>query len=279
MKGCHTMRFVAGFQPLDSLEGMRLWFGCRGNRVLVRTDGGHTAIPEAAEAGELGLSPAWTHYFGRWDGKGCCALWLGDEAEAPVGFEWIGLRELFGRLDDDNLVWAAGRAGQFVHWHATHRFCGRCGTPTVDHADERAKLCPHCGLINHPRVTPAIIVAVVRDHRLLLAHSQRFTTRFFSVLAGFVEPGETLEECVQREVFEEVGIRVANIRYFGSQPWPFPDSLMVAFTAEYAGGEIRIDPGEISEAGWYAADRLPPVPPPISVARRLIDWFVQTHPA
>lgn len=273
------MAFEAGFQPAGGEPGARLWFGCRGNRVLVRMDGEHSAIPESATAKDLGLSPEWTHYFGRWDGKGCYALWLGNEAEAPPGYKWVGLRELFGRLSDDALVWAAGRASQLAHWHANHRFCGRCAAPTGDHPTERAKLCPRCGLVNHPRVTPAVIVAVVRDGRLLLAHAHRFTAKFFSVLAGFVEPGETLEECVQREVLEETGIRVANIRYFGSQPWPFPDSLMVAFTAEYAGGEIRIDPGEISEAGWYAADRLPPVPPPISVARRLIDWFVQAHPA
>ena len=272
------MAFVAGFRSPDPVSGVRLWFGCRGNRILVRSNGERPGIPEAHEISDLGLAPDWEHYFGRWDGKGCYALWLGEETEAPPGFEWVGLRELFGRLEDD-LVWAGGRASQLVHWHANHRFCGRCAAPTGDHPTERAKLCPRCGLINHPRVTPAIIVAVVREGLLLLAHSQRFTARFFSVLAGFVEPGETLEECVQREVLEEVGIRVQNIRYFGSQPWPFPDSLMVAFTADYAGGEIRVDPEEISEAGWYAADRLPPVPPRISVARRLIDWFVQTHPS
>jgi NAD+ diphosphatase len=272
------MAFVAGYQPTGSPEGVRMWFGCRGNRILVRSNGGRPGLPEAVEIAEFGLDPAWVHYFGQWDGKGCYALWLGDEAEAPGGFEWVGLRELFGRLEED-LVWAAGRAAQLVHWHASHRFCGRCAAPTGDHPDERAKLCPRCGLVNHPRVTPAIIVAVVRDRRLLLAHAHRFTAKFFSVLAGFVEPGETLEQCVEREVFEEVGIRVRNIRYFGSQPWPFPDSLMVAFTADHAEGEIRIDPHEISEAGWYTADRLPPVPPRISVARRLIDWFEQTYPA
>jgi NAD+ diphosphatase len=121
-------------------------------------------------------------------------------------------------------------------------------------------------------VSPAI-VAVVRGRQILLAHAHRFPAKFYSVLAGFAEPGESLEQCVQREVFEEVGLQVKNIRYFGSQPWPFPDSLMVAFTADYAGGEIRIDPTEISAAGWFAADGLPEVPPPISIARRLIDWF------
>jgi NAD+ diphosphatase len=126
-------------------------------------------------------------------------------------------------------------------------------------------------------VSPAIIVAVVKDRQLLLAHSTRFTAKFYSVLAGFVEPGETLEDCVQREVFEEVGVRVRNIRYFGSQPWPFPDSLMVAFTAEYAGGEIRVDPVEIADAGWFSAGALPAIPPRISIARQLIDWFATAH--
>jgi NAD+ diphosphatase len=272
------MAFSGEFRTSDSAPGARLWFGCRGNRLLVRSNGEQAGIPEANEVSELGLVPAWVHYFGRWEGKGCYALHFEEDVEAPAGFEWAGLRELFGRLEDD-LVWAGGRAAQLVHWHANHRFCGRCAAPTGDHPTERAKLCPRCGLVNHPRVTPAIIVAVVRDRRLLLAHSKRFTARFFSVLAGFVEPGETLEECVQREVSEEVGVRVENIRYFGSQPWPFPDSLMVAFTADHAGGEIRVDHEEICEAGWYAADQLPPIPPRISVARRLIDWFVQAYPA
>jgi NAD+ diphosphatase len=164
-----------------------------------------------------------------------------------------------------------------VHWHRNHRFCGRCGSPTQDHPEDRAKICPSCGLINHPRVSPAIIVAVVKDRQLLLAHSTRFQAKFYSVLAGFVEPGETLEDCVHREVFEEVGVRVRNIRYFGSQPWPFPDSLMVAFTAEYAGGEIRVDSVEIADAGWFSAGGLPAIPPRISIARKLIDWFVTAY--
>lgn len=272
------MTFVAGFRPPQGEAESRLWFWCRGNQILVHTVGGRPVIPEALEAAELGPALDWVHFFGLWNGKGCYAVAPDIESEAPPGFEWIGLRELFGRLED-GLVWAAGRAAQLVHWHATHRFCGRCGAPTVDHATERAKLCPVCHLINHPRVTPAIIVAVVRGDRLLLAHATRFAADVYSVLAGFVEPGETLEECVRREVLEEVGIRVRNIRYFASQPWPFPDSLMVAFTADHAGGQIRVDAEEISDAAWYPSDDLPPIPPSISVARRLIDWFVETHPA
>ena len=143
--------------------------------------------------------------------------------------------------------------------------------------DERAKLCPACGLVSFPRVAPAIIVAVVRDGTILLARARRFPTVMYSVIAGFVEPGESLEQCVHREVREEVGVAVRGLRYFASQPWPFPHSLMVAFTAQHAGGEIRVDEREITEAGWYPPDRLPRIPDSISVARRLIDWFVQTH--
>jgi NAD+ diphosphatase len=119
-----------------------------------------------------------------------------------------------------------------------------------------------------------VIVAVIRGKRILLARARRFPPGFYSVLAGFVEPGETLEECVSREVREETGIEVKNLRYFASQPWPFPHSLMVAFTAEHAAGEITVDPSEIVEASWYSADALPHLPDPITVARKLIDWFV-----
>jgi len=267
-----TMMFVAGFETHISPGISSLGFAFQGNKLLVRVEQGRARIPSLSTATSFSATPAWVHFFGTWNGAGCYAVCLPEDAAVGGGYETRGLRELFGRMDE-NLVWVAGRAGQLVHWHRNHRFCGRCGAPASDHPEERAKICPACGLLNHPRVSPAIIVAVVRDRRLLLAHSQRFPSNFYSVLAGFVEPGEKLEECVQREVFEEVGVRVKNIRYFGSQPWPFPDSLMVAFTAEYADGEIRANPAEITDAGWFAADGLPEIPPAISIARRLIDWF------
>jgi NAD+ diphosphatase len=266
------MTFVAGFEAHISPGGCALGFAFQGNRLLVRVEQGRPCIPWLPDATSFSANPPWVHFFGTWNGAGCYAVCLPEEAALGAGYETRGLRELFGRMEE-NLVWVAGRAGQLVHWHRSHRFCGRCGAPTVDEVKERAKVCPACGLMNHPRVSPAVIVAVVKERRLLLAHSQRFPSKFYSVLAGFVEPGEALEECVQREVFEEVGVRVKNIRYFGSQPWPFPDSLMVAFTAEHAGGEIRVNPAEITDAGWFTADGLPDIPPPISIARRLIDWF------
>ena len=183
------------------------------------------------------------------------------------------LRPLWSMLDED--TWAvAGRAVQIVEWDRTHRFCGRCGGPTELAPDERARRCPACGLSAFPRVAPAVIVCVTHEDRILLARGTRFPGVMYSVLAGFVEPGESLEECVAREIEEEVGIRVADIRYFGSQPWPFPHSLMIGFTASYAGGEIAIDPVEIMDAQWFTRDALPPLPPRISIARHLIDAYV-----
>jgi NAD+ diphosphatase len=140
-----------------------------------------------------------------------------------------------------------------------------------------AKECPCCELLIFPRISPAVIVLVERENRVLLARVKRFTSELYSVLAGFVEPGETLEEAVQREIEEEVGIRVKNIRYFGSQPWPFPDSLMIGFTAEYDSGEIEIDETEIVDAGWFDPEKLPTIPGKISIARELIDWFVEAR--
>jgi NAD+ diphosphatase len=180
-------------------------------------------------------------------------------------------------LIDDEFLLVAGCATQLTRWDRIHRFCGQCGKPAEDQTDERAKTCPRCNLTFYPRLSPAVIVAVVREDRLLLARSTRFPYNFYSVLAGFVEPGETLEECVVREVREEAGILVKNVRYFGSQPWPFPDSLMLGFIAEYAEGEIKINESEIADADWFTADALPNIPPKVSIARSLIDWYVDSY--
>ena len=163
------------------------------------------------------------------------------------------------RLLEEDLFVLGGRAVQIVEWDRTHQYCGRCGSRTHTKEKERQSL-PQCGLHNFPRLSPAIIVAVERGNEILLARSAHFPQGMFSVLAGFVEPGETTEECVVREVKEEVGITVGNIRYFGSQPWPFPNSLMLGFTAEYVEGELALDPTEIAEAGWFRADSLPSIP-------------------
>ena len=270
------MNFSPALHP-EGIENKRaLWFVFRNQRLLVRSEGDENVMPYLSDVSGFDAELAVKQYIGDLDGFDCYAAELGPEAEIPEGVLFKGLRQLFGAVDEE-LLWIAGRANQLVHWAQTHRFCGRCGKPTKEKDDERAMICATCGLINYPRVSPAIIIAVVKGDEILLARSSRFKAAFFSVLAGFVEPGETLEDCARREVFEEVGIRIKRISYFGSQPWPLPNSLMVAFTAEYDGGEIAIDESEIVSAGWFSATDLPTVPGKISIAGRLVDWFVENH--
>lgn len=193
--------------------------------------------------------------------------------ELPGAFAPLGLRALHGAVADEVFAMAI-RAVQVATFVDTHRFCGRCAAPTVPVEGERCLRCPSCGLAAYPRLSPVIIVLVRRGHEALLARSPSFPSAFYSALAGFVEIGETLEQTLVREVREEVGIEVRDARYFGSQPWPFPHQLMVGFTAEWADGEVRVDGVEISDARWFRADALPEVPPPLSIARQLIDAWV-----
>lgn len=270
--------FLPGVEPPSSPAMPSHWFAFQNGKILVAKGGDSIAVPVrvpiAVDPLELGLHPLRTAFLGTANGKGCFAAEVPGTDRAPEGWSFEPMRSLFPVVPED-LFRVAGRATQVLDWDGTHAFCGRCGTPTVGKPGERAKECPSCGLVSYPRISPAAIVAVVRDERILLARARRFAPGLYSVLAGFVEPGETLEECVRREVKEEAGIEVRNVRYFTSQPWPFPNSLMVAFTAEHAAGEISIDPVELADAGWYAADELPRVPDRITVARKLIDWFVE----
>ena len=208
-------------------------------------------------------------YVGELNGMPCHAA---DVPHFPeiTGSEATPLRAIFSLAGPETFA-LAGRATQLLDWQANHRFCGKCGTPTTMKAGELVLHCPSCGLLAYPRISPAVMVLVRDGDKLLLARSPHFKPGVFSALAGFVEPGETLEECAVREVREEVGVEITNLRYFHSQPWPFPNSLMVAFFADYAGGEIAPDPNEIEAAAWFLPDALPILPEPISISRRLID--------
>jgi len=177
---------------------------------------------------------------------------------------------LFSVLDDTHFA-LAGRAVQIIDWDRNHQFCGRCGAPTESKTEERARICRACRLTCYPKIAPAMMALVRRGREVLLGRSAHFPPGMYSALAGFVEAGETLEQCVQREVFEEVGVSVTNIQYFASQPWPFPNSLMIAFVCEYAGGEIAPQETEIEAAAWFDVFQLPVLPSKISIARRLID--------
>ncbi len=213
------------------------------------------------------------HYLGLLDGKPCFVAELGTDEQAPDGMEFVNLRALHSHVEEE--IWGlAARAVQIVDWARTHQYCGRCGAGTVYSATDRALHCPECGLSHYPRLSPAVIVLVHRGDEVLLGRSNRFPNAFYSVLAGFVEPGEALEETVAREVYEESGIQVKDISYFGSQPWPFPNSLMIGFTADYAGGEIELRDDEIEDAGWFTLETMPEIPGSISIARKLIDWWI-----
>ncbi|HXM80862.1 MAG TPA: NAD(+) diphosphatase [Burkholderiales bacterium] len=218
----------------------------------------------------LGAQPLRTLYLGRLAGVDCWAAELDPAAEPPLGMSWEGLRALFSVLEDSHFA-LAGRALQLVDWDRTHQYCGRCGTPTEPKREERVRVCPACKLSAYPRVAPAVMALVRRGRELLLARSPHFPAGMYSALAGFVEPGESLEQCLAREVAEEVGVRISNIRYFASQPWPFPHSLMIAFVCDWASGEISPQAAEIDDANWFDVLQLPKLPSKISIARRLID--------
>ena len=188
--------------------------------------------------------------------------------------ELKSLRSLL--FSNDELAFSiAGKAAQLEDWYKSHRFCGACGAPTKDHANQRAVCCTSCSNHYFPRINPCAIMLVVDGDRILLARSSRFKSNFYSCLAGFIEVGETAEQTVAREVREEVGIEIENVRYLKSQSWPFPSQLMLAFIVDYKSGEIVIEPEEIAEANWYHVNALQTVPSAaVSVAGELIQHYV-----
>jgi NAD+ diphosphatase len=264
--------------PPDSQSADGYWFLFRAGKLLVSSGPRGPEIPRPSAGRVLPLPASEARCIGTWNGIACWAAAVEDtEGSLPAGFTLEPLRGLFGRLPDE-LVAVAGRALQVIEFHRTHRYCGACATATEPHDQQRARRCPSCGAVAYPTIAPAMMVLVKRDtaagRELLLARGARFPGAFYSALAGFVEPSESVEDCVHRETREEVGLRVSNLRYFGSQSWPFPHSLMIAFVADYDGGQIVCQPGEIVDARWFPLDRLPPLPLPISIARRLIDHAI-----
>ena len=239
---------------------------------------GKLLLPEAEAAPLAPHAPQWfeplaqsRHFLGRLDDLDCWALRL---SEVPQGWRAVPLRAAMMQFAEP-LMGLAGRAAQVLEWDRTHRFCGACGTPTELHANDRARTCPACGQSAYPRISPAMMVLVWREGQLLLARSPHYVPGVFSALAGFVEAGESLEDCVHREVAEEVSVTVTDLRYYGSQSWPFPHSLMVAYTARWVSGEIVPQAGEIEAADWFAIDALPGIPPRFSISGHLIRDTVQ----
>ncbi len=260
-------------QTLGEPTATDICLAIQGDRLLVRQGGtGRVEFPSLGETGGLAASP---QALGRLDGAAC---WFADVADAspraPGGYEWFETRALLPFFTAAQLH-AVGCARELNWWRARTRFCGCCGAPVGEVAGERARKCPRCGAMFFPAAYPAIIVAVIRGEKILLAHNRNFRPGLFSLLAGFVDPGETLEQAVVREVREEVGIEISNVRYVASQPWPFPNSLMIGFRAEHVGGELVVDGKEIEQAGWFARREVPDMPRSGTVARAMIDAWVR----
>jgi NAD+ diphosphatase len=253
--------------PPDLPTDRTYWVPVRAGTVFVEPGAGLVERPEP------GAGDGEHHFLGVLDGHAVWAVDLTDSSEEG-DLEPVHLRQLFGRVPDEHWV-IAGRAEQIVNYERTHRFCGRCGTKTVSSPSDRGRVCPDCKHMAFPRLSPAMIVLVEKEDQALLAWGRQFPGRFYSTLAGFVEPGESLEQAVEREIMEEVGVTVSEVRYFGSQPWPFPHSLMCGFQCTYEAGEITIQEEEIIEADWFNADDLPPCPVGgMSIAGWLIeDWL------
>ena len=252
-----------------------LWFIFHDRKLFV-DENNNKPVPYLTDLSELSLIPDRIQFIGRLNDIPCFSAEVLEIENIPSQLSLIELRQLFGLLDE-YIYWIAGRAFQIMNWDRVSKYCGNCGELNEPKKNEYAKICRNCHNVIYPQVSPAIIVAVTKGEEILLAQANRFKNNMFSVLAGFVEPGESLEDCVKREVKEEVGIKIKNIKYFGSQPWAISNSLMIAFTAEYDYGEICIDKKEILDANWYTADDLPNIPSKMSIARKLIDWYIKSN--
>ncbi|MDY9928159.1 NAD(+) diphosphatase [Methanosarcina sp.] len=267
-------KFIVGIEPPAGRTEKALWFIFRGRDILLKVHKNPGAIPRLLDIKELRLPAVREQYLGMLEEAHCYSVELPADARAPEGMEFVDLRQAHSEISEGCFE-LVNKAVQVMEWDRTNQFCSRCGTKTMQKPGERGKECPECGELFYPRISPAIIVLIRNENKVLLARSSGFPSGMYSLIAGFVEPGESAEAAVSREVWEEVGIRVKNITYFGTQAWPFPNSLMIGFTAEYDSGDIKPDGFEIEDAKWFSADELPVLPGKISISRKLIDHYLK----
>ena len=259
-------------QPFGTLAANSIIVLYNGKSALLTADG--SRLPAAAELSGVLDAETTMMFAGAMDGAECWGARMPQDFAAPQGFELIESRLAFVHPNPD-LGYAISRCREFISWRNGHRLCGACGAKTAFAANDLAIVCPACGMMYYPQIAPAVITMITRNHgkEILLAHNKRFSTPSFSLIAGFVESGESLEQAVAREIMEETGVTVKNIRYLSSQPWPFPNSLMLGFMAEYDSGEAFPRDGELSEMGWYSRENLPMIPSRGSIARKIIDEY------
>lgn len=266
-------RFQPAIQPPESLSGEHYWLAIQDGRVLLVESADALPLPLFRSFGLTGLDVDARHYLGQLDGRHLFAVDVRAGQSAPAGMYFEDLRRLLAAREP-LLFGLAGRARQIVAWQQDHRYCSRCGSATQLHVRDRAMVCSSCSYTQYPRQSPCVIALVTRGDEVLLARSANFPRDMFSTLAGFIEAGESVEEALAREVREEVGVTLCAPRYVASQSWPFPNSLMLGFHVEWAGGDIVVDGEEIVEAHWFRIDDLPMIPPPGSISRLLIDSYI-----
>lgn len=254
---------------------MKLWFiFCKGDLMLERRPDGTYGIPLSEEA-PVEVKP-WTtiHTITPFaDGTAVRTFAIDSPIVGHPRYEMCGLRASYAKLSSD-LYQKAGKCQEILYWDQNTKYCGVCGAPMKLHT-EISKRCTECGKEVWPQLATAIIVLIHRGEEVLLVHARNFRGDFYGLVAGFVETGESLEEAVVREVREETSLEISNLRYFGSQPWPYPCGLMVGFHADYASGDIHLQRSELSAGGWFRKDNLPHIPEKLSIARRLIDSWLE----
>lgn len=251
-----------------------IYFIYSDKRILVKDSGNKLQMPNYKIIEALNINLKESYYLGELKGEKCICVNVKNINTIVDGFRLVPLKSQIWETDEE-LYLVAIKGMQLLEWDSNTKYCGRCGSLYVRKLDERAKVCKNCSRIEYPRISPAIIVGIKKGKDILLAHNANFVEGLYSVIAGFVEQGETLEVAVKREVYEEIGIKVKNIKYVSSKPWSTGDSLMLGFTAEYESGEIKVDGKEITDAGWYNKEKLPPVLPlPITTAREIINSLI-----
>lgn len=257
----------------DNILYKTRWFIFCNDHILLEKKDARYDIPLAAKPPikinkdhtVLNIPDQDDHCFGK-------TLEISNMTENPVSYEWIGLRASYDYLPSDSYK-TAGKAFEIIHWDKNSRFCPACGSATIQQNDN-LKRCPSCKKELYPSIPAAVLVLIRKDDSILLVHARNFKGTFNSLVAGFLETGESLEECVAREVMEETGLEINNISYFGSQPWPYPSGLMVGFIADYLNGDIRLQEEELNSGAFYTRDNLPELPRKLSLARKMIDWWI-----